>query len=148
MWIYENRRKWEKMENFKRRKKLWLSGNLKINSLMRHLTSFETTATAAFRLVISMRSNLSYSHCIIVMVGAIQGCYGDCSSWQHRGVIFMIAHPYSSGIEHACCYSTQVSVCCNKHVYVAQRWRVLTQPRQKQQQQKNISRNILDDTVP
>lgn len=114
--------------------------NIKINLWIRHLISFETTAIAAFRPVISMKSILSDSHCFIVTVGAIRGCYGDLSSWQRRDVICMIAHPYSSCIEHACCYSTQVSVWCNKQLYVAQRWRVLTQPRQKQQQQqqKNI----------
>lgn len=87
-----------------------IDGKKKSNSLIRHLTGFETTAIAAFRLVIPMKSNLSDSHCIIVMVGAIQGCYGDCSSWQRRDVICMIAHPYSSCIEHTCCYSTQVSI--------------------------------------
>lgn len=95
--------------------------NIKINSLIRRLISFETTATAAFRLVITMKSILSDSHCFIVMVGAIQGCYGDCSSWQHRDVICMIAHPFSSCIEHTCCYSTQDSVWCNKPIHVAQR---------------------------
>lgn len=68
--------------------------------LMRHLIGVETTAIAAFRLVISMKSIFFDTHCFIVTVGAIQGCYGDCSSWQHRDVICVIAHPYCSCIEH------------------------------------------------
>lgn len=95
--------------------------NIKIKLLITHLISFGTTAVAVFR-VISIKSIL------LIMIGAIRCCYGDCFS--HRDVICMIAHPYFS-IEHACCYTAQVSLWCNKHAYVAQRRRVLTQPRQK-----------------
>lgn len=91
-----------------------MDGIKKNEFLIRHLIGFETTAIAAFRLAISMKSIFSDTHCFIVTVGAIQGCYGDCSSWQHRDVICVIAHPYCSCIEHTHAAIAHISVRCNK----------------------------------
>lgn len=55
--------------------------------------------------VTSMKSHLSDRHRLIVKIWAIQGCYGDYSSWQHRDQLCsMIGHPCAQCIGHGYSY--------------------------------------------
>lgn len=58
-----------------------------------------------FASVASMKSYLSDRHRLIVKIWAIQGCYGDYSSWQHRDLLCsMIGHPCAQCIGHGYSY--------------------------------------------
>lgn len=52
-----------------------------------------------------MKSHLSDRHRLIVKIWAIQGCYGDYSSWQHGDLLCsMIGHPCARCIGHGYSY--------------------------------------------
>lgn len=90
--------------------------SMKTNYPSRHLNSLETTATAAFGFVISVKSDLSDGHPLIVKIWSIWGCYGDRSSWKRRDAICVIARPYSHCTGCRCSYIAQVTVCRNASV--------------------------------